>query len=82
MRMYWTSAHALSALERVLLAVSPKVLASEASPGCFVVCHETFWLTLTIETSTSDTTFSYFQDSGNAAIGDCPIGIYTTYSQI
>ncbi|KAI7774069.1 hypothetical protein LA080_009306 [Diaporthe eres] len=34
------------------------------------------------KTSTNDTTFSYFQDMGNADIGDCPIGIYTTYSYI
>lgn len=34
------------------------------------------------ETSTSDTTFTYFQDQGNADAGDCPIGIYTTYSYL
>ena len=34
------------------------------------------------ETSTNDTTFTYFQDIGNADVGDCPIGIYTTYSYL
>lgn len=34
------------------------------------------------ETSTCDTNFRYFQDIGNAANGDCPIGIYTTYSHV
>lgn len=34
------------------------------------------------ETSTTDTTFTYFQDIGNADVGDCPIGIYTTYSYL
>ncbi|KAI3396753.1 hypothetical protein diail_11715 [Diaporthe ilicicola] len=34
------------------------------------------------KTETSDTTFTYFQDIGNADQGDCPIGIYTTYSYI
>jgi len=32
------------------------------------------------KTSTNDTTFSFFQDSGKA--GECPIGVYTAYSYI
>lgn len=34
-----------------------------------------------IVTSTSDTNFSFFQDSGDGTESDCPIGLYTTFSE-
>lgn len=34
------------------------------------------------ETSTNDTIFTFFQDTGDVDSGNCPIGVYTTYSYL
>lgn len=44
---------------------------------CFVSVSNLYTVT-----STTDTNFEFFQDIGDGANGDCPIGIFTTYSKI
>lgn len=56
------------------------VAGSKLLPFLLMICP--LFANTEAETSTNDTTFTYFQDSGDSDKGDCPIGIYTTYSYL